>query len=297
MKKCKICKKRITTGSKLGYCHLCASKYRQIKYLGTFCKSNLKSLLNNSLKTFYWIGFLMADGYINFKTKRLKLTLAKKDKKHLDKFAKYIKCKIINKFKNSFSVHIQDKLKIPLIIKKWGFTKRKTYHPCSLHWLKSCSNKQFISFFIGFIDGDGCIKKQTNRDDCILSIKIHRNWKKLLNHIIHRVYKIYKIKKFNTCIRINKFVKINNQGYAITNVANNQILVGLKNFIGKYRLNVLKRKWNKIPYNFSNRYKESFYLKQRIIKLRNKGLKLKTISKILKVDKSYISTIFNQRNK
>lgn len=297
MRKCKSCKKQITVGSKLGYCHICAAKYRSLKYLGTFCKSNLKPLLNDSLKTYYWVGFLMADGYINFKTKRLKLTLAKKDKNHLVRFAKYIKCKIISNFKNNYSVQMQDKLKIPLIIKKWGFTKRKTYHPCLLHWLKYCSNKQFISFFIGFIDGDGCIKKQTDRNDCLLSIKIHKNWKKLLNHIINKIYRIYKIKKFNSCIRINKFVKINNQGYAITNIANAQILVGLKKFIKKYRLDVLKRKWNKIPNTFSNRYKKSFYLKQLIIKLRKKGLKLKSISKKLKIDKSYISIIINKNRR
>jgi hypothetical protein len=48
-------------------------------------ESNMKILLKDVTKSFYWIGFLIADGYIN-KSIRLKLTVSIKDLNHLIKF-------------------------------------------------------------------------------------------------------------------------------------------------------------------------------------------------------------------
>jgi len=52
--------------------------------------SNPFKLINGSNESLYWIGFCLADGHFNEKSKQLQINLAIKDFKHLKKLAKFI---------------------------------------------------------------------------------------------------------------------------------------------------------------------------------------------------------------
>lgn len=52
-------------------------------------KCNLEKLLLDVPETYYWIGFILADGHIS-KNNRLVVTLSVKDKNHLIKLQKYL---------------------------------------------------------------------------------------------------------------------------------------------------------------------------------------------------------------
>ena len=66
-----------------------ASKFSLRRGYNEKRKSNLKVLLDESLITYYWIGFIMADGHIHG-NKRLHIALSTKDKTHLLRFCNYV---------------------------------------------------------------------------------------------------------------------------------------------------------------------------------------------------------------
>lgn len=132
--------------------------------------ANLSKLLENNSCAYYWIGFLLADGTINHETMRLKLTLAKKDLSHVERFHKFIQS---SQNISLNTVSCQDKLTVPKIIDKFDLKKRKTYNPPEKQ-LELDIN--LMALYIGFIDGDGSIKKVHKRKDCNIIIKVHSSW-------------------------------------------------------------------------------------------------------------------------
>src|SRR5690606_7825362 len=86
--------------------------------------NKLKNLLNNTDESFYWLGFIMADGYIAKDKSRLEITLCEKDLNHLEKFNKFINNNAIihkhnkDKFK-LFRLSIRDLNTISEIINKF----------------------------------------------------------------------------------------------------------------------------------------------------------------------------------
>lgn len=133
-------------------------------------------LLENTPVTYYWLGFLMADG--SFKGYRLVLELGLLDSKHLQRFAKFI---AYNKVIKNNRLAVMDTKPIKLLRKKFNIQNNKTIHPCNLTNIKD--NNLFISWAIGFMDGDGGIYRQTGREDCQLKIKTHVSWKENLQLI------------------------------------------------------------------------------------------------------------------
>jgi len=281
--KCLDCKKIISHMSK-ARCKKCATKYRVKKYIGTYCEGNLQKLLNNKLQTYYWIGFLTADGSIDFNSYRLKFALATKDKSQVKKFANYICCKNIHNYKNHCEVQIQDKLFVPKIIKKYKFTKKKTYHPCGYQWLKKSSNNIFLSFLIGLIDGDGCVKHQSGRKDYMIQIKMHKNWLKYLHYIRNRLIKITKI-------NIPKPYLVTDKKYSILVFANSLIINFIKQFINNHSLPILHRKWNKVPYNYISKYTTTRLNSIKVKKLLKKGFKQYKIAEILNLSNAAVSNL------
>lgn len=225
-------------------------------------QGNLKILLDDSYESFYWMGFILADGC--FYKNRLKIGLSPKDKYHLEKFVKYISLKnpIIEK-KINVSIQIKDSVTSPMICEKFNINPAKTYNP-PLTISKYNIDFQYC-LLAGFIDGDGCIQKQYNRYDYKLSIKNHANWINILE-------------EFNELIDGTKnFTRINNSGYAILLISNSEILKNLKKRIESYNLPIMKRKWDIIDYNYQSSVKKSNELKNLVlIELKN-GMKPKEI--------------------
>jgi hypothetical protein len=127
----------------------------------------------------YWIGFLMADGYVEVGkhgSPRIAITLAKEDLQHLDKFATYIQStyNILEK-----KVHINEKViiqytlrfsskKIADVLATYGVVQGKS------HIAKVIDLKNNRHFWRGVIDGDGWFGNRDGRDgDKIVLVGSH----------------------------------------------------------------------------------------------------------------------------
>jgi hypothetical protein len=233
-------------------------------------KSKLSNLLNKSNESFYWLGFLMADGHFNFNDKRIQLTVAIKDLEHIKKYAKFIETVNIqiNKKNNypNVSVSCQNIDIFYDIVNLIGVCySNKTLIPNNLIDLK-LTNEQMLSLIIGFIDGDGNIRKQTNRNDSLLQLHIHKNWLDNLYFIEEFIYEY-----FNE-IKTQTLSKIGNDGYARLMITNNKILKKLKLETTKLGIPYLNRKWDIINENLISKNEQTQKNKNEIIELHNKGL-------------------------
>lgn len=117
---------------------------------------------------------------------------------------------------------------------KFNITNNKTYQPCDLSDINDVD--LFLSFLIGFIDGDGCIKKQYKRNDSLITIKLHSSWLHNLYFIKNKLCNIFNITMSDP--------KINSYGYARLNICNSIILKNIKKFAIINNLPILTRKWD-----------------------------------------------------
>lgn len=231
-----------------------AAKLGIKKQLGFKSEANLSVLLEDSYESYYWIGFLMADGYINHNTNRLKLSLSQKDSEHVYKFAKFIDCKNVREYeleikeggfgsgiKRVCEITAQDNLLIPKIIKKYDFKPRKTYNPPNLDFLK-IDFDLFCSFLIGFIDGDGSVQSVRKNNEYRIFIRCHKSWMNNLQQLSNKLTSYLNLKdNIGTLYRENK--------YASIVISNSKSIKFLKNKKKELNLPVLDRKWSKIDGN------------------------------------------------
>jgi len=236
-------------------------------------KCNLSKLLEETPLTYYWIGFLLADGHISNQT-RLSVTLSLKDLEHLKKLQKFLQIENIRVEKQA-SISAMDSKIIRKFCKKFKINSNKTKYPPDLSFIK---NKDLIEALkIGFIDGDGCIDNQTGRKDCKLRIKCYKSW---LNNLLSL---------FGNCY-------INNQGYAQTTITNSIILKELKNKALALNLPILSRKWDKIDINFTSRQEIGQLRILEVSKLLTQRKKNKEIAQYLNIGASAVSQIIKRNN-
>ena len=172
---------------------------RQRKRIGSF--DFLNNITPNSA---YWWGFIMADGHLS-KANALIIQLSAKDKTHLEKLSSKLGVKIrdcespSNAFTNEPSsfcrLFLQDKDEVT----KWklllGISGKKTYEPPTLDMF--FTEQLFAPFFVGFIDGDGCIwnasgfNKQLNYPN--IKIEVHKSWLGTLSKFKHHLSAFYQI--------------------------------------------------------------------------------------------------------
>lgn len=248
-----------------------------------YCESEPSVLLEDSHLAYYWLGFILADGHINGKY-RLTITLAVKDADHIKRFSNFVKCKNIKpQSKGRISVSLQDKCYIKQFKEKFDIHQRKTYNPPKFD---IADDNLFLSMLIGYIDGDGCIKKQTGRKDCCLSIHIHSSWLGWLTSVIDRISKIVKIEQSKPII--------GKDGYARVNITNSEVLKFLKRHGKNNRLPVLNRKWKLIDLRLVSRYRKAHLRKKNIVELYQKGVGQKDIALKLKLSRPYISIIISK---
>lgn len=218
--------------------------------------SSLKKLLEESNESYYYMGLLMADGY--FTNNKITLSQSLKSKKLVYNFAKFINCNNINvndKIEEVFimgnktvqngrvTLIIKDSIVIPKILNKFNIIyvkneKTKTYYPPSVNIFKNMSDNNFISFLIGFIDGDGSITKKINGGNSII-LGIHINWLENIEYIKLRIEKILNLKLSKKAIVVkNNEVRLS--------IYNSKIINIFKGFIKKNKLTVNEIKWNRI---------------------------------------------------
>ena len=196
--------------------------------------NSLDKLINDkSLETFYWIGFILADG--SFYNNRFEFGLKEDDINVLEAFAKYIDFKGIIKHKNytkSNRIQFNNKPSIEMFMKKYGFNYDKTYNPCSFESFKNYSKEQLISLLIGIIDGDGNIQENGSTYTNVITITAHKLWKNFYKDLLTYLDIPLHIseKENDNCITI----RICKREYCIT----------LKQFIIKNNLFYFSRKWD-----------------------------------------------------
>ena len=108
-------------------------------------------------KVLYFIGFIYTDGHVTINHKKnensISVEIHKQDVDILEKFRDFLKCnyKIVNTKENTVRLRVFSK-KLCNVLKKLGFTSRKTYDLVPHEKLKYSRD-----FWRGCVDGDGCL--------------------------------------------------------------------------------------------------------------------------------------------
>lgn len=236
--------------------------------------ADLSKLLEDNYQSYYWIGFLLADG--SFSDNRLKLTLKKSDSQQVHKFGEFISYTgTYGTSEISESVACKDSVVVPKVMNKFGIPQNKTYNPPGLEGVNS---DYMYCILAGFIDGDGNIQNQSGREDFMLRIKLHSSWLKILNI-------------FSVLICGQEKATINKQGYAQLSITNTKVLQELKEKILSYNLPLLKRKWDIIDMDFVSKYTTAEDLRNRVIELLKQGVKQKDIASICNTSPANVTRI------
>ena len=212
-------------------------------------KSDMRILLEDSGISYYITGVILADGAVN--SEQIAIGLQAKDKKWIDKIASYLccnvhqhtrkkpACDIIPKeiIENTVRIAFGDKKLLPKFIKKFGITVPKTYNEINISKYKHIDDEMLICLLIGIIDGDGCIRKNKHCKSILISQHISQN--KFHQYLSKRLNKIISIV---SNIRHYKGSK-NPMSYMFINKSSS---IKLMNYISKYNLPVLERKWKNL---------------------------------------------------
>ena len=211
----------------------------------------LYKLLDGSLESCYWVGFILADGWVTEKFTNRKLstfgiTLSEKDKEHLLRLGKYLNVPVnaysrntaFSKIFNYYNITINDNVNVPLIRTFFSIHNNKTINPPDIS-AYDLSDSQMMALISGYIDGDGSIAVRSN-NRTIISIQCSHTWSDNLMFIINTLSKYFNV---NT----NNKVSINQRGHASIYIGHQTIVNGIKQFSLDNSLPLLKRKWNLIP--------------------------------------------------
>lgn len=198
---------------------------------------NMGILLNDSLLSYYWLGFILADGHLSHDNK-FAMHLSVRDKSHLEKFIKYVQIPKLHLRGSIVTSQCSDRDNISTIKSKLRISGAKTYSPPPFNEYQ-ITIPQWVALIIGFIDGDGSIITRTDRSTHThyCSIMLHKSWLNNLSYISDI------IKKYVS--NHNGVVKITTRGYAQLRL-NNKILIYLYNFALTENLPILERKWDKL---------------------------------------------------
>lgn len=207
----------------------------------------LKPLYEDSVLSYYWMGFIMADGHIT-KRGQLSISLSAKDRTHLEKLSGLLNINLRDyKMRNSHDHSVRDYCRISCLDTHYGVKlmqkfnlngKPKTLNPPTK--LDFSDPKYLLAFLIGFVDGDGSMEK--TKDGTLRSIKLemHRTWRSILENLCSQ---LAKINIGNTSVKINK------RGYAFMRLHKCKNFRYLKRFALHHKIPILKRKWDRIDEN------------------------------------------------
>ena len=229
--------------------------------------NKLYKLLEENPISYYWLGFLMADGHFS-KKGWIYLSLANLDAPHVQKFSDYIEgpkiCLLQKKSQSRCTVKNKDVVK--QLSEKFNISNRKTYEPCNIKGIKD--DKLFLAWLIGFIDGDGTIVQRRSNSQYI-KIAVHSSWTDNLDYIYKRVQSISRIRCHPP--------SLDGRGYIHIRFGRIELLQYLKKFAIENNLPILTRKWDKIDLN--KKLPMKYFMKQ----LRNSGKNAKEIAETLNI--------------
>lgn len=237
-----------------------------------YITTNCQYLLEDTTETFYWAGFILADG--NISNNRLKVSISIKDQEHLHKLASRLNINIsINNTKSNFGevrmcqISCMDKKNILAFSDKFQIHNNKTYNPPKDY---TFDDYLMLSILIGIIDGDGCIRNQTGRNDCSIRIKCHSSWCSFYTTFHQLLDKYFGSK--------SRPPKISNSGYMEWAIADYRLVKGLKRFAIDNKLPILTRKWDKIDLSIIPKTEKSRMVDQ--ICMANPNLTIAELAKL-----------------
>lgn len=197
----------------------------------------LKSLMEDTLENYYWMGFIMADGYIS-EGGELKIGLSQNDKNHLQKLATKLNIDIIDKeFKTTYNLAKVSNITCKDIVygvelrKKMNIVGQKTYNPPCLDFIKT--NEQFLSFFAGFADGDACVCFRGSDRPYLLRLNCHGSWIKNFEYMAE------KLREFGYKVTTT----IDNRGYSVLRMSTSGHILSLRDKFVEMGLPIMERKW------------------------------------------------------
>lgn len=199
-------------------------------------KYKLKKLLDKNLQSYYILGFIFADGYIEEKG-RLRVVLQEKDSALLKKISLFLlnedvtKHRFYNNYK-SIEFSVMDKDTMQKLKLKFNLTNNKTYNPPNITF----QGDALTAFIIGFIDGDGHLGFRQDNNKPFINIKNHVSWEENLQQMANYLYK-----KLN--LEPPKVRLVENNKYSEIRIGNQEVLNYLKIFVENKLDFVLNRKW------------------------------------------------------
>ena len=173
-------------------------------------RGSLEPLLSGTIQSYYWLGFIAADGYIS-KTGHLLVSQSEKDKENIYRLANFLsgQVKTLEQTKSGYAtnnsllyrVAISDKvlgLKIYELF-KISAGQKKTYTPISVGFIKT--QEEAMAFLCGFIDGDGSRYPTSLKIECDISqLEMFKNLMDLIpqykGYLLKEVYRKQQDKNF-----------------------------------------------------------------------------------------------------
>lgn len=208
---------------------------------------SINKLLDGSLESCYWLGFILADGWLTekFTTRKVctfGITLSEKDRNHLKRLGEYLNVPVNSYSRRTnmkeeftyYNITVNDNINVPLIKERFSISNDKSHNPPDLSGYQF-TDEQMIALIAGYIDGDGSFAVRTNNRS-VISIQCNAAWSKNLTFILHKLSTFFNVETRNG-------VSINSRGHASVYIGNQEIVKGLKQFVLDHNLPVLARKW------------------------------------------------------
>lgn len=247
--------------------------------------ADMKLMLNDDVQTYYWIGFILADGHIG--NNRLKITLATNDSEHVEKFKKFIEhTGDVDYTDTNATISIMDKKYISKLCDKFDIKSNKTIFPCNISRIND--DNLLFSLIIGFIDGDGSIRNLHKRKDFCIRVKCHMNWKENLEYMINFLYNLFGKSEYYEIDPKNE--------YAYFCISDTEIQKKIKQKVLDLKLPVLDRKWDIIDLNYMGKYEKSRNDREKFSELikQNKNISVKELCKELNLKEGTIYKYYRQ---
>lgn len=253
--------------------------------------NNVGVLLEDVPESYYWVGFLLADGCIH--NNSLTLTSTVKDIEHIEKFRLYINAEnCVRRFfpTNSYSntercgIGVYHRFDVSKIQDKFDWKHNKTYNPP-----RTIPNEinHVLSLLIGYIDGDGSILNRRKSKAKMISFQIHVSWHEWLL-MIHNSLESY----LGYAVSAPKKDK---DGYCSWHISNTTTHQTLKRFALSNNLPILNRKWDRIDLSYVSKKNSVKNRLKEIFALYDAGMNAKQISKELGCSHSVVCTWINKR--
>lgn len=228
----------------------------------------LSKLLDGSNYSYYWLGFIIADGHIT-KDDSIQINVSDKDLSHMDRLRHYLGDVKLYSKNGIVRLHLSDKPTVVKIKEFFNWKTNKTKNPL---YIPPMSDDQLFSLIIGFIDGDGSISKSGH-----ITVKCDSSWKENLEFFYQQLSGNDKDFNITSC------------GCSIFYICDYPTLRNIKQKAISLKLPIMNRKWDRIRLDRVMKYEKSKIVNELIDK------SVKEIKDITGFSKSFIYSVKNKK--